>query len=52
MISRAIRDLQSPSADPENAVMYAVSTANMVLAHFGDDSCIRQVTDEIVMVHK
>lgn len=47
-----IRDLVSMFVAPASAVRCVKKAANVVLTRAGGDSCIRQLTDEIVRVHK
>jgi 3-deoxy-D-manno-octulosonate 8-phosphate phosphatase (KDO 8-P phosphatase) len=48
----AIRDLVSLFIAPANAVKAVRRKADVVLTRTGGNSCIRQLTDEIVKVHR
>lgn len=47
-----VRDLVSLFVAPANAVKSVKRKADIVLTHTGGNSCIRQLTDEIVKVNK
>jgi len=47
-----VRDRVSLFVAPANAVKSVKRNANLVLTRSGGNSCIRQLTDEIVRIHK